>query len=495
MSALQLKHPDRLYIGGAFIRPASDGTEAILNPATEEVLGMAPVGEVAEAAQAIAAAREAFDHGPWRRMGGVARAAHLQRFHDELVARKAAIVSLLIREAGATAMLADLGQFEFPMKHLRYAIEACQREHTVSFPPVVSPNMDGGLTVNTTVVERDPVGVVAAITAYNYPFALAIFKVAAALAMGNTVVLKPSQFTPFSTLAIAEAADAAGLPQGVLNVVTGGVEVGTILTTDPRVDMVSFTGSDAVGSAIMGQAAGTMKRVLLELGGKSPLVIRADADLDKAVTAGVFSFTSHSGQGCSLTTRHIVHNAIRQRYVEQMAAVVEGLTIGEPSDSSVQIGPLIRASQRERVERYVQMGLDSGARVAAGGARPQALQRGFFFQPTVLDDVDNGSAVAQDEIFGPVAVVVGFDTDDEAVSLANHSRYGLGGAVYSRDVGQAYALAREIQTGAVYVNCMPAGPNLNASMGGVKRSGIGRELGLEGLYAYTQSKTLTFEAG
>lgn len=495
MGSLTLEHPDKLYIGGAFIRPANDGRDAILNPATEEVLGLAPVGAAIEVEQAIAAAREAFDHGPWRRMGSAARAAHLQRFHDELVARKAQIVSLLIREAGATAMLADFGQFEFPMKHLRYAIEVCQRDHTVTFPPVVSPNMTGGLTVNTTVVERDPVGVVAAITAYNYPFSLAIFKVAAALAMGNTMVLKPSPFTPFSTLAIAEAADAAGLPRGVLNVVTGGIEVGTALTTDPRVDMVSFTGSDAVGSAIMAQAAGTMKRVLLELGGKSPLVIREDADLDKAVRAGVFSFTSHAGQGCSLTTRHIVHNAVRKAYVERVAAAVEGLKIGDPSDTSVQLGPLIRASQRDRVERYVQLGVQSGARVAAGGARPDALKRGFFYRPTVLDDVDNGSAVAQDEIFGPVAVVIGFDTDEQAVTLANQSRYGLGGAVYSRNVGQAYEMARQIQTGAVYVNCMPAGSNLNASMGGVKRSGIGRELGIEGLYVYTQSKTLTLEAG
>jgi aldehyde dehydrogenase (NAD+) len=495
MGALPLKHPDKLYIGGAFVRPANEDTEAILNPATEEVLGFAPVGELGEVDQAIAAAREAFDHGPWRRMGSTARAAHLQRFHDELMARKPAIVSLLIREAGATAMLADFGQFEFPMKHLRYAIEVCQRDHTVTFPPVISRNLAGGLTVNTTVVERDPVGVVAAITAYNYPFSLAIFKVAAALAMGNTLVLKPSQFTPFSTLAIAEAADAAGLPHGVLNVVTGGVEVGTMLTTDPRVDMVSFTGSDAVGSAIMAQAAGTMKRVLLELGGKSALVIREDADLEKAVSAGVFSFTSHAGQGCSLTTRHIVHNDIRKRYVERVAEVVRGLKIGDPSDASVQLGPLIRASQRERVERYVQIGVKGGARIAAGGARPQALERGFFFEPTVLDDVDNGSAVAQDEIFGPVAVVMGFDTDEEAVTLANQSRYGLGGAVYSRNVGQAYEIARQIQTGAVHVNCMPAGSNLNASMGGVKRSGIGRELGIEGLYAYTQSKTLTLEAG
>jgi aldehyde dehydrogenase (NAD+) len=490
-----LKHPDRLYVGGEFVRPAAGGEEAILNPATEEVLDLAPVGAATEAEAAIAAAREAFDRGPWPRMGAAARAAHLQRFHDELTARKAEIVSLLIREAGATALLADFGQFRYPMQHLRYAIDACQRDHRVAFPPVISPDAAGGLTVNTTVVERDPVGVVAAITAYNYPFALAIFKVAAALAMGNTMVLKPSPFTPFSTLAIAEAADAAGLPRGVLNVVTGGIEVGTILTTDPRVDMVSFTGSDAVGSAIMAQAAGTMKRVLLELGGKSPLVIREDADLDKAVKAGVFSFTSHSGQGCSLTTRHIVHNAIRRRYVEQVAEIVEALRIGDPADSSIELGPLIRASQRERVERYVRMGVESGARIATGGARPPGLARGFFFQPTILDDVDNSSAVAQEEIFGPVAVVVGFDTDEQAVSLANQSRYGLGGAVYSRNVGRAYEMARQIQTGAVYVNCMPAGPNLDASMGGVKRSGIGRELGIEGLYAYTSAKTLTFEAG
>ena len=489
-----MRKANALYIEGAFLPPRSGDTDLILNPATEQPVGEAPLGGIADMDHAIAAARAAFDTGPWPRMAAAARAAVMQRFHDALVERRHEIQQLLIVEAGCTAQLSTF-MFEYPMKHLRFAIEMLGRDHTVAFPPVVAPNMAGGKSVTATFVERDPVGVVAAITAYNFPFSIALFKVAAALAMGNTMVLKPSPFTPFVTLAIAEAAHAAQLPAGVLNIVTGGVDASERLTSDPRIDMVSFTGSDTVGAAIMAQAAPTLKRLLLELGGKSAMIVRNDADLAKAVPAAVMSFTMHSGQGCALTTRHIVHNDIRKDFVAAVSAAAGSMKIGDPADPSVAMGPLIRAAARDRVERYVDQARATGANLVLGGARPADLDRGFFFQPTLFDGVANEAALSQEEIFGPVAAVIGFDTDEEAIALANASPYGLSGAVFSRDVGRAYEMARAIRTGGIQVNCTPLDMTTFASFGGVKRSGIGRELGLDGLHSYTTQKSITVEAG
>jgi acyl-CoA reductase-like NAD-dependent aldehyde dehydrogenase len=485
---------DRLYIDGDFAAPQSGGAEPVVNPATEEILGYAPCGTAFDADRAIGAARAAFDKGPWPRMKPAERATAMQRFHDALMSRRSWIEHLLIAEAGATTPLAAF-MFDYPMRHLRFAIEMLGREHITTFPPVIAPSMTGGSVVMVTVMERDPIGVVAAISAYNFPFSIAIFKVAAALAMGNTVVLKPSPFTPFVTLAIADAAHAAELPPGVLNVITGGAEVGELLTTDPRVDMVSFTGSDRVGSSIVAQSARTLKRLVLELGGKSAMVVRADADFGKAIPAGVMSFTTHAGQGCALTTRHVVHNSIRAKYVAALKSAVGGMKIGDPRDPTVTVGPLIRATVRDRVERYVNKARSDGAQLVCGGARPNGLARGFFFAPTLFDGVNNAWSISQEEIFGPVAAVIGYDSDDEAIAIANDSPFGLSGSIFSRDVGRAYEIARQIRTGGIQVNCIPFDMTPYASMGGVRRSGLGRELGLEGLYAYTSEKCITLEAG
>jgi aldehyde dehydrogenase (NAD+) len=485
---------NRLYIAGDFAAPQSGGAEQIVNPATEEILGYAPCGTAIDVDRAIRAARSAFDKGAWPRMRPTERADAMQRFHGALLNRRSWIEQLLIAEAGATTPLAAF-MFDYPMRHLRFAIEMLGRDHTITFPPAVAPAMTGGTAVTVTIMERDPIGVVAAISAYNFPFSIALFKLAAALAMGNTVVLKPSPFTPFVTLAIADAAHAAQLPSGVLNVITGGAEVGELLTTDPRVDMVSFTGSDRVGSSIVAQSARTLKRLVLELGGKSAMVVRADADFAKAIPAGIMSFTTHAGQGCALTTRHIVHNSIRAKYVAALKAAVGEMKIGDPQDPTVAVGPLIRATARDRVERYVEKARSEGAQLVCGGARPSGLDRGFYFAPTIFDEVSNTSAISQEEIFGPVAAVIGYDSDEEAIALANESPFGLSGSIFSRDVGRAYEIARQIRTGGIQVNCVPFDMTPYASMGGVKRSGLGRELGLEGLYAYTSAKCITLEAG
>ncbi len=483
--------PGRLYIGGEWI--ATRDREAVINPATEDVFAEAPLGARREAEDAIAAAREAFDKGSWPRLTPQERAAKMGAFLAAIEARKPDILRLIVAEAGATVKTAETVQYATPMAHARYAVEAGSRPRDIAIAPGIAPDLRSGKALVGGVVRREPAGVVAAITPYNFPFYLNLVKVAPALVMGNTMVLKPSPYTPFEALVFGEIADEVGLPKGVLNIVTGGTEVGEILTTDPRVDLISFTGSDAVGSQIMAQAAPTLKRLLFELGGKSALIIRGDADLDRALTAGL-GFLTHCGQGCALQTRHIVHNSVRSAYVERLAAAVRAVKIGDPSAADTGLGPLIRGSQRTRVERYVEAGLKSGARLVTGGRKPQDQTRGFFYEATVFDDVDNASSIAQDEIFGPVATVIGFDTDEEAIALANASLFGLSGAVFSGSMSAAFEIAAALRTGGVSINGGGVSPSAGVvpPFGGFKRSGLGRENGEEGLNAYTELKSVTF---
>jgi acyl-CoA reductase-like NAD-dependent aldehyde dehydrogenase len=491
---LPLKHSDSLFIAGDWVRPRGQDPEAVINPATEAVIGYAPVGGHAEVDAALAAARHAFDKGPWPRMTPAARAAKMMELYDALMARKTDIVRLIVEEAGSTQMIGEMIQFGMPMGHMKYAIEAGARYRDIPLAPGTAPNASGGRSLVGGVIRREPVGVIGAITPYNFPYYLNIVKIAPALMMGNTVVLKPSPFTPFAALIIAEVAQEIGLPEGVLSVVTGGKEVGEMLTTDPRVDLITFTGSDAVGSAIMAQAAPTLKRVHFELGGKSALIVRGDADLGSAVGAGA-SFLIHCGQGCALQTRHIVHNSVRAQYVAMLGGALKGVKVGDPADPSVGMGPLIRESQRARVEHFVAEGERSGATLVTGGKRPGDLKRGFFYEPTLFDNVDNKSSIAQEEIFGPVAVVIGFDTDEEAVDLANDSKFGLAGSIYSRDMGAAFDMACAIRTGGIAINGGGAGEGGPvAPFGGFKRSGIGRENGEEGLNAFTELKSLSFRS-
>ena len=307
-------------------------------------------------------------------------------------------------------------------------------------------------------------------------------------------MLKPSPFTPFSALLFGEVALECGLPDGVLNVVTGGADVGAAVTTDPRVDMVSFTGSEVVGAAIMAQAAPTLKRVHLELGGKSAMIVRADADIQGAAIAAVGMLSTNCGQGCALSTRFLVHNSIRPAFVATVQAVAAGWKVGNPADPSVLLGPLIRKAQFDKVAHYVQLGLDSGATLVCGGGRPAGHDKGFFFDITVFDNVDNKSQIAQDEIFGPVGVVIGFDTDEEAIAIANDSRYGLSGGILTADAATGYQMAMKIRTGSVALNGgmakMAFGP-----IGGYKRSGIGREYGPEWLKEFTNEKTVFYPLG
>jgi aldehyde dehydrogenase (NAD+) len=489
---------DKLYIGGEWVTPVGRDKETVLNPATEEVLGLAPVGGLIELDAAIGAARDAFDNGPWPRMSFKERAEVMTRMHAVLQKRLGDIQTLTIAEAGAPSGLARSLQTVVPLKHMSYAIDLAMRIEPVTSAPETGPSLMPGVAdyIGAVTTVREPVGVVAGITAYNFPFMLNLSKVAPALLAGNSIVLKPSPFTPFAALMFGELADEIGLPKGVLNVVTGGIEVSKTLTGHPDVDLISFTGSDTVGAMIMGQAAPTLKRIVMENGGKSALIVRADANLEQAVTLAMLHMTGHAGQGCALMTRFLVHNSVRPRFVEMAKAMLSKWPVGDPADPSVLTGPLIRESQRQNVERYVRHGLNSGARLVIGGCRPTQLKRGFFYSPTLFDDVDNESKVAQDEIFGPVGVVIGFDSDEGAIQLANRSRYGLAGGILSADRAQAYRMALAIRTGTIWLNGGFGGDMLSqAPFGGYKRSGFGREYGPNWLNEYLVEKAISFPLG
>ncbi len=486
--------PEMVYIAGDWIKPQGGDTEAVINPATEELVGLAPVAGLAEAEAAIAAARQAFDKGAWPTMPTRERGAVMQKFVHALQARETRLRALITAEAGAT-LVAQHAQYALPMQHAQFYVDICTRESVRGLPPAVNFTAMGSKMLGAGVTVREPVGVVVAITPYNFPFFLNVTKIVPALAAGNTVVLKPSPYTPFEGLILGEAAAEAGIPKGVFNVITGGKDVGRILTTDPRVDLITFTGSDAVGAAIQGQAAPTLKRLLLELGGKSALIVREDADLEQAAQIGAFNFTWHAGQGCNLATRQLVHNRLRKKYVKRVAEIVSAIRLGNPADAAVGMGPLIRESQRKRAQSYTGIALDEGATLVTGGKTPPLFDKGFFFEPTLFDNVQNTSRIAREEIFGPVGIVIGFDSDEEAVSLANDSDFGLSGGVISADTGRAFEIALQLRTGEVYLNGGSGGMSSHAPFGGIKRSGYGREFGEEGFNEFTYLKSIVFHAG
>ena len=481
-----------LYIGGEWVTPTARQYEDVINPATEAAFAKVALGSQQDVLDAIAAARHAFDHGPWPKMFIGERVALLSKFLDALDARRSEICELIVAEAGSVRPGLAI-QYDIPMKHCRRLLADAMRISNGFAPLEITPSRDGRKVVGTSAIVHEPIGVVAAITPYNFPFFLNIVKVCHALPMGNTVVLKPSPLTPLEAIVLAEAAHAVGLPAGVLNVITGDIEAAALLTSDPRVDMVTFTGSDKVGSSIMAQAAPTLKKVHLELGGKSALIVREDADLALAVGSGM-QFTTHSGQGCALTTRHLVHNALREKYVSLLSQALQSLKIGDPADASVQFGPLIRDVARRRSENYVDVALQAGGRLVTGGKRPAHLERGFYFEPTLFDNISNDSRLAQEEVFGPIAAVIGFDTDEQAIAMSNHSDFGLSGQVVSRDAGRAYEMALQLRTGGVAINGGGGTMLSGAPFGGYKRSGLGREYGQEALLEFCQTKSIGFQA-
>ncbi|WP_454764027.1 aldehyde dehydrogenase family protein [Cupriavidus campinensis] len=470
-----MQQRDKLFINGKWVTPHGTGLIDVIHSATEAVMGKIPEGHARDAEDAIAAARAAFDG--WSNTPPAVRAGYLRKIAEGLKGRAEELAQMIAGEVGMPIKLARAIQVGGPVYNWGQAaalLESFRFEEQVG----------------NSLVVREPVGVVAAITPWNFPLNQITLKVAPALAAGCTVVLKPSEVAPLNAFVLAEVIEAAGLPPGVFNLVTGyGPVVGEVLASHPEVDMVSFTGSTRAGKRVSELAAQTVKRVALELGGKSASIILDDADLPQAVKGTIGACYLNSGQTCSAHTRMLVPRARYDEVKAIAAKVVEGFTLGDPLSETTRLGPLISAVQKERVTGYIRRGLEEGAELVAGGPDvPAGLEKGFFVKPTVLGNVDPKATVAQEEIFGPVLTVICYDTEEDAIRIANDSIYGLGGGVWSGDEARAIRVARRIRTGQVDINGGPF--NMNAPFGGFKQSGNGREAGKYGLEEFLEYKSL-----
>ena len=460
----------RFYLGGQWADPASTDTIPVENPYTEEIIAHVPAGTAEDVDRAVAAARAAFEG--WAATPMAERGAVLDRLHTVLAAQVGDLARMMTLEVGTPLALSRQLQTQFPLTVLRsYADLAMGAEPEE--------------TIGNSLIVHEPVGVVAAITPWNFPLHQTMAKVAAALAAGCTIVLKPSEITPLVSYLLMDAADEAGVPAGVLNLVVGsGATVGAAMTGHPAVDMVSFTGSTASGRAISHAAADRIARVSLELGGKSAQVILDDANLPGAVAAGIGRAFLNNGQACTAWTRMLVHRGRYDDAVELAAKAAARYTLGDPLDERIRIGPLVSDVQRTRVRGFIER---SSARLVAGGLDAPVPGKGHFVAPTVFADVEPDSELAQEEVFGPVLAIIRFTDDDEAVAIANNSRYGLTGAVWG-DEERALAVARRIRTGSVSVNGGATNPL--APIGGYKQSGNGRELGTYGLDEFREMKAI-----
>ena len=466
---------DKLYIGGSWVPSSGTDTLEVVNSATEEVIGTIPAGTPEDVDRAVRAAAEAFPI--WAATSVDERAKVLARIQEGLTARTPEIATIVAQEVGMPFVLSNLIQVGLPVMSF-----ATAGQLATEFP--FEEELGNSLIV------REPVGVVGCITPWNYPLHQIAAKVAPALAAGCTVVVKPSEVAPLNAFILAEIIDEIGLPPGVFNLVTGvGPVVGEAIASHPLVDMVSFTGSTRAGKRVMQLAAESIKRVALELGGKSANILLEDSDFASAVPAGVSGCYINSGQTCSALTRMLVPRS-RLAEVEQLAVeAAESYKPGDPFDSETRLGPLVSATQLERVRGYITKGIDEGAKLLTGGAEaPEGLEKGYFVRPTVFSEVRPDMTIAQEEIFGPVLSIIPFDTEEEAVEIANGTVYGLAGSVWAGDKAHAEQVARRLRTGQVEVN--GGGFNPLAPFGGYKQSGIGRELGRFGLEEYLEVKAL-----
>jgi aldehyde dehydrogenase (NAD+) len=484
-------HEDRLLLDGELVTAEGERTYETVNPATEEVLGTTADATVTDARRAVDAAKRAFDTTEWSRDQAF-RVQCLRQLHQALLDNRDQLSDILVQEVGAPVSSTSGPQLDGPIEIVRWYADLLEG---YDFTEDLGDREAFG-TQNHRWIEKEAAGVVSAIVAYNYPVQLALAKLAPALAAGCTVVLKGAPDTPWSALALGRLiADHTDIPAGVVNVLTSSdVAVGEELTVHPDIDLITFTGSTPVGRAIMSAASATVKRVFLELGGKSAFVLLDDGDPALAALVCAFAATSHSGQGCAITSRLVVPRAMYDDVVDQAAAMLSSIAYGDPTDPATMMGPLISGRQREKVAGYVDRAIGDGAKAVMGGKAPEHLPTGYFYEPTLLANVDENSAVAQDELFGPVLVVLPHDGDDDAIRVANNSIFGLSGSVLSADRERALAVGRRIRAGTMSVNGgVYYGPD--SPFGGYKQSGIGREMGVAGLDEFLERKTFAEPAG
>jgi aldehyde dehydrogenase (NAD+) len=479
----------RLLIDGKLVA-GSGGTFPTVNPATEEVLGVAADADSGDMSRAIEAARVAFDETNWSTDTEL-RVRCLRQLRDALREEVEELRDMTIAEVGAPRMLTSGAQLEGPIDDLAFSADTAESYQWRTDLGHATPQ---GIPTRRSLA-REAVGVVGAITPWNFPHQINLAKVGPALAAGNTLILKPAPDTPWCAAVLGEIiAERTDFPPGVINIVTSSDHaVGAMLSQDARVDMVSFTGSTATGRAVMTDAATTIKKVFLELGGKSAFLVLDDADLAGACAMSAFTAAMHAGQGCAITTRLVVPSARYDEAVEAAAATMGSIRPGDPTSKRTVCGPVISARQRDRVQSYLDLAIEEGGRFACGGGPPADRDTGYFIEPTVIAGLDNTARVAREEIFGPVLTVIAHDGDDDAVRIANDSPYGLSGTVFSGDDGRAQAVAARMRVGTVNVNG-GIWYSADAPFGGYKQSGIGREMGVAGFEEYTEIKLIATAA-
>jgi betaine-aldehyde dehydrogenase len=484
---MAIRDYDRLYIGGDWVAPEGTDTIGVISPVSEEVIAHVPDGTEADIDKAVAAARIAFDRGPWPRMAPAERGEILRKAAAQIMAETADLAEIITQEMGAPITFSNLGQVMAPMMIFNYYADLAG---SFAFDEVRD-----GLLNPKVLVTKEPVGVVGAIAPWNVPLFIAAAKLAPSLAAGCTVVYKPAPETPLDAFRLAEIFEGCGLPKGVLSVVPAGREVSEHLVTHPGVDKISFTGSGVGGKRIGGLCGERLKRCTLELGGKSAAIILDDADLATTIPTLLPNAIMNNGQACIAQTRIL---APRGRYAEVVDAVVSGVSamkVGDPMDPATEVGPVVAERQRTRIEGYLDSGREEGATVALGGGRPSGgdFAKGWYVEPTVFSDVDNKMKIAQEEIFGPVLVVIPYDGDDNAVEIANDSNYGLCGSVWTNDNDRGLGIARQVRTGTYMLNTF-APIDFATPFGGFKESGVGREFGPEGLESFLEKKSIGLPA-
>lgn len=479
--AIKVSHPDKLFIGGAWLEPSGKGRLRLVNPATEQEFQSVAEAGPGDVDAAVAAARKAFDHGPWPRLTPHERAAKMRELGAALDRRAASLEAAWTCQMGAPVWMARGSSMGASALLGYYAALA---ENT-AFEDVRPSH---GFTTKYAVVVKEAVGVVAAITPWNGPLMGMMMKVAPALAAGCTVVMKPSPETPLEAFMVAEAAEEVGLPAGVLNLLPADREVSDLLVRHPGIDKVAFTGSTAVGLQVASICASRMARYTMELGGKSAAIILDD--FDPAQTGPMLAplVTQLCGQACINYSRILIPRAKYNEHVDSLAAAMDALVVGDPTQDSSQMGPLAMKRQLDRVQGYIAKGLAEGAELAAGGVRPSGLDRGYYIAPTVFRGATNDMVIAREEIFGPVTAAIPYDSIEEAIAIANDSQFGLSGGVYTNDTDRAYAVARRIRTGHFTQNGREF--DLTNPFGGFKQSGVGREGGPEGMDPYCEIKTV-----